>query len=81
MKTIQRERPATGREVEELLGQADADLVADILHSGATCSDIREAKAWLDDDDYIGATLKKPMHERVRRVYNILLEEREKNEE
>lgn len=73
-------KPASGSDIKEILGQADIDLVTSVLHTGASRGEILQACEWLDDDDYIGAELHKPMYNRIRRVYDILLRNQERDQ-
>lgn len=71
-------KPATGHEIQEILGPVDDEVVTNILHTGATGVEVSEAFEWLNDDDYMGKDLKKTMNERVRRVFNILQDDRDR---
>lgn len=64
--------PLTAAVVEQLLGEIDQTVIADILATGATPEELIEAQEWLDSDDYIGARLKRPMTGTVARLCDIL---------
>lgn len=72
--------PATGQEIKKILGPTDDETVTEILRTGATAAEVRQALEWLDDDDYMGGDLEKKIGERVRRVYEILQKDQERFE-
>jgi len=43
--------PLTREEIVSVLGPTDETLVADILSTGASFADLREAWAWLNGDE------------------------------
>lgn len=65
-------KPASGRDIRSILGPVDDRLVTDIMATGATHHEIMQAMEWLDDDDYMGKEVGKPMNIRVARVHRIL---------
>lgn len=76
-KTI---KPATGQEIRSILGPVDDELVTAILGTGATHHEIMQAAEWLDDDDYMGKEVGKPMDIRIARVHKLLQQDRERME-
>lgn len=75
-------KPATDKEIRHVLGSsADDALVTAIRKTGASHQEVLQAFEWLDDDDYMGKSVKKPLTDTVRRVYDLLLEDREGPEE
>jgi NCAIR mutase (PurE)-related protein len=73
-------RPATGKEICSILGPVDDELVMAILETGATHHEVMQAHEWLDDDDYMGNEVGKPMDIRVARVHRVLQRDRERME-
>ena len=71
-------KSATSHDIRAILGPTDDDIVTSILSTGATRDEVLQAFEWLDDDDYMGADLKKPMNSNIRRIYEILQEDRDK---
>ena len=43
--------PMTREEIISVLGPSDETLIADILSTGASIQDLREAWAWLNEDE------------------------------
>ena len=75
------ERPATGSQIQKILGPAiDENVITDILQTDATLDEIMQACEWLDDDDYMGAGLQRTMQSKIRNVYDILLADRQRDE-
>lgn len=73
-------RPATGKEITELLGRDDPALLDGLLQTGASLNEIMQACEWLDDDDYMGGDLGKSMSARTRMAYRILQKEEQPDE-
>lgn len=73
MKSLSDDKSATGKEIRNILKQADDDLIADIWRTGASTREIRQACSWLDNDDTREILLEKCMTGKVREVYEILL--------
>jgi uncharacterized protein (DUF1810 family) len=71
------QKQATGKEIREVLGPVDDEIVAAIIRIGASSSEVEQAFKWLNDDDYMGAELQKPINDSVRRVYELLQSERD----
>jgi hypothetical protein len=69
-------KPATTSEISSILGPADEHVLAEIQCIGPTAEEVREARAWLDADDYMGEVLEKTMNARIRKVYKILRQQR-----
>lgn len=68
-------KPASDREIRQVLGsKIDDDLVMAVRNTGASYEEVLQAFEWIDDDDYIGKSVRKPMGATVRRVYELLLE-------
>lgn len=65
--------PASGQAIRSALGPyADDSTVQSILETRASIVEVREALEWLEDDDWMGAELEKPMLRRIQMVYEIL---------
>ncbi len=71
-------KPATAREIREIFTNADDDMVLAILDTGATTNEILQASAWLLQDDVIGGDLQRPMNATVRKIFDILHEDRDR---
>ena len=67
----------TDRVIRRMLGPIDDELVAAIQDTGATRDEVLQAWAWLDEEDYMGTMLQKPMNHRTRAVYDLLREDAE----
>lgn len=65
---------ATDHDIRAVLGPTDDEMVFMIQETGASKGEALQAFTWLNDDDYIGAKLKRPMNNRIRAVYDILLD-------
>jgi hypothetical protein len=76
--TAQTQAAATSHGIRKILGPVDDETIMDIIQTGATAGEVAEAFEWLNDDDYMGSTLKRPIRERVRRVYEILQSDRDR---
>ncbi len=66
------EKSATGGDIRAIAGPLDDDIIAAILHTGATRAEVMQAFGWLEESHYTLSTTVRPMNERVRRVYEIL---------
>ena len=66
------ERSATSRDIRDIAGAMDDDIVMAILKTGATRVEVMQAFDWLQESHYTRSTSMRPMNERVRRVYEIL---------
>ena len=66
------DRPASARDVAEIIGAAEERLVLDILTTRASAAEVSEAYHWLTADDHLGGDLGKPMTARVGAVYELL---------
>lgn len=66
------EKAATAREIREIAGTLNDDIITAIQKTGATRSEVIEAFDWLEESHYTLSAFMKPMNERVRRVYEIL---------
>ena len=75
------DRPATARDVSDIIGSADERLVLDILATRATVAEVSEAYHWLTADDHLGGDLGKPMTARVAAVHELLKADLEAPEE
>jgi len=78
---VSSDRPATARDVTDIIGAAEERLVLDILATRATPGEISEAYHWLTADDHLGGDLGKPMTARVAAVYELLKADLETPEE
>jgi hypothetical protein len=71
--TIAKTNPnTTSVEIRRIIGSGDAELVNDILRTGATTKDVAEAFQWRQSDDYMGAQMHKKAGSAVRAVYGLL---------
>ena len=66
------DRPASARDVNDIIGNAEERLVLDILATQATPGEVSEAYHWLTADDHLGGDLGKAMTGRVAAVYELL---------
>lgn len=60
------------QQVIEILGALSDEHVAKIIDTGASVEEVVEARTWLDQDDYLGRELRRPLHGRVAAVFEIL---------
>ena len=67
-------RPVTAAEITAICGHLDDDVVARILATGATASEVLEAFTWYGADDQIGTELQRGQRGNVRAVYEILMQ-------
>jgi len=74
-------RPATATEIVAICGHLDDDVIARILATGATASEVLEAFTWYSADDQIGTELQHQRHGAVGAVYDILAQEEPDPEE
>lgn len=74
MASFNQMRPAeaTEKDIRKVLGPVDDEIIIAIRGTGASSDEVLQAQAWLEEDDYIGAMLEKPLTHRVRRIYDIL---------
>jgi hypothetical protein len=75
------DRPATARDVADVIGTAEERLVLDIVATQATVAEVSEAYHWLTADDHLGGDLGKPMTARVTAVHELLKADLEAAEE
>ncbi len=75
------DRPASARDVTDVIGAAEERLLLDILATGASVAEISEAYHWLTADDHLGGDLGKPMTARIAAVYELLKAELEAPDE
>lgn len=68
-------RPATAAEITAICGHLDDAVVARILATGATASEVLEAFTWYSADDQIGTELQRHSRGAVGAVYDILAQE------
>jgi hypothetical protein len=82
MASCNQMRPAEASEkdLRKVLGPVDDEIIIAIKDTGASRDEVLQAHAWLDEDDYIGAMLEKPMTHRVRRIYDILRDDLDRME-
>lgn len=69
----------TAKDILHIIGPSDDALVAAIHKTGATAEEVVEALQWLEGEDP-GKTARKKLAGAVRRVYDLLLEDRESRE-
>jgi len=74
-------KPATANEISSVLGTAEDHIISEIRIIGPTMDEVREARAWLDADDYMGEVIEKTMNARIRKVYKILRQQRHGKED
>ncbi len=67
--------PATAAEIAAVCGRLDDGVVARILATGATASEVLEAFTWYSADDQIGTELRRHRRGAVGAVYDILVQE------
>ena len=67
--------PATAAEIAAVCGRLDDGVVARILATGATASEVLEAFTWYSADDQIGTELRRHRRGTVGAVYDILVQE------
>jgi hypothetical protein len=75
------DRPATARDVTDIIGKGEERLVLDIVATQATVAEVSEAYHWLTADDHLGGDLGKPMTARVAAVHELLKADLEAPEE
>lgn len=81
MKTVRTaEKPATSKEILEILGSSDEETITEIQNAGATVWEIEQAKVWLEDEDDSPEIVRKRADGCARHVYEILLEGRDRFE-
>jgi hypothetical protein len=68
-------RPATAAEITAICGRLDDGVIARILATGATASEVLEAFTWYSADDQIGTELQRHRQGAVGAVYDILMQE------
>jgi hypothetical protein len=68
-------RPATATEIAAICGRLDDGVIARILATGATATEVLEAFTWYSADDQIGTDLQRHRHGAVGAVYDILVQE------
>ena len=68
-------RPATSSDIIGICGHLDDGVIARILATGATATEVLEAFTWLNADDQIGTELRRHRRGTVGEVYDILLRE------
>jgi hypothetical protein len=66
-------RSATASEITAICGHLEDDVVARIVATGATQSEVLEAFTWYSADDQIGTELQRRERGAVREVYDILV--------
>jgi hypothetical protein len=71
----QRSRPATAKEIVEIVGPLDDAVLVRIVETEASAAEVLEAFTWVTADDYIGTELEQAPRGVVARVYEILKEE------
>jgi hypothetical protein len=63
---------ATAREIGEIVGPLEDELLLQILKVGPTAAEVLEAFTWANSDDQIGTELERGPRGAVTRVYEIL---------
>lgn len=81
MEQQKREKPATDKEIRQILGtSSNDDLVMAVRNTGATYEEVLQAFEWLVDDDYMGKKARKPASGTVGRLCDILQEDLDKED-
>jgi phosphohistidine phosphatase SixA len=65
-------KPATAEEIAKLAANLDDAVVASIMRTGATATEVLEALQWLEDDEALEPDTGRQPHGVVRAVYEIL---------
>ena len=68
-------RPATASEIIAICGHLDDGVIARIVATGASPTEVLEAFTWCCADDQIGTELQRGQRGAVGAVYDILTEE------
>ena len=68
--------PATDHQIRKILGSSDDEIIQAIRATGASEKEVLHAFGWLESDDYMGKSAKN-MTDKIRQVYEILVEERD----
>lgn len=68
--------PATTDEIKVLLSPLSDRALMDIRRIGPTLSELKEARTFLESQDYMGEVMERTMSPRPRRVYIILKKDR-----
>lgn len=71
---------AAANDILHIIGPSEDELVAAIHKTGATKEEVLEAFQWLEGEDP-GKTSRKKLTGAVKRVYDLLLEDRENREQ
>ena len=74
-------RPATASEIIAICGHLDDGVIARILATGASASEVLEAFTWYSADDQIGTELLRGRRGTVGAIYDILMREEPDPEE
>ena len=70
-------QPATAGDIVQIVGPIDDRVIAEIIATGATVSDVTEACAWLSTRDHFRRAAHDSAHGRIARVYHVLDAERQ----
>ncbi len=68
--------PATASDIVEIVGPIDDSVIAQIIATGATLEEVREANAWLSTRDYFRRMAHDSAHGRIAQTYHLLDAER-----
>jgi hypothetical protein len=68
-------RPATAREIIDIVGPLDDAILMQIRETRATAAEVLEAFTWANADDQIGTELERGPHGAASRVCEILKSE------
>jgi 4a-hydroxytetrahydrobiopterin dehydratase len=71
---------ANASEIARIVGPLPDSVIAAVLETGATASEVLEAYAWLTADDQLGEELQRQPNGRVAQVYDILAAEEPEDE-
>lgn len=75
MADIKSERPARAADVVDIIGPQEDFVIARIVATGASVSDVTAAYTWMNADDVMGESGARPNTGRVAQVYQILQEQ------
>ncbi len=73
---VQERRPSSHYDVCAIVGTLDESIIAAIIHTGATLTEIQQAHSYLEEHLYTKSVVRKRMAHGIRSVYDILDYER-----
>jgi len=69
------QRPATSREIRQIVGELDDAKLEAILATGVTPAELEEALAWAEGESDVMGKMARPLEGRVAAAYEILMTE------